>query len=1002
MDTDVDLKLKTCPDYVVGVGASAGGLEALQILFKGLPQNTNMAFIVIQHLSPDYPSLMVELLAKCTTMNVLRAEHEMTIRANQVYLIPPKNNLTIENSTLYLKETFPDTGLNLPIDIFLHSLATDFMEKSIAIILSGTGSDGTKGIREIKSKLGAVIVQDEISAKFSGMPNSAIATGLADYVLPIHDIPVKVKQIAFPDQKFELSHDNKDTGLSQEEETSALNKSGIERILRLIRSETRIDFSPYKETTLYRRIQKQMSEHNVHSVDEYLLFLEHEKHQLHNLAKDLLVRVTRFLRDSDAFESIRRLVIPELLTEATRTGILRIWVCGCATGEEAYSLAMLIEEEIAKMSLRLDVKIFATDADRESIDFAGNGVYSPTSLEDMPKEYLEKYFTRLGDNYQINRFIRDRVIFAVQNVLKDPPFTRIDLVTCRNLLIYIKPEHQKKILSYFNFALRNKGILFLGSSETIGELNLSFDTIDLKSKLFRKNNANRLYMGGILADSQPPETSIYSSKGSLKNTSGPAKVASPRWWQSVLKTFVHDRTVTCFIINYANEILHSFGEPEKFLKVQPGKASLNLLNLLPKEISMMLSFAINKSRKSAKAVESSSVKLPLPMSGEESNVHYHIRVVPFNDEETSDQLLVIIEPSEKKNITRDAEPLELSTQSEQRINELEQELETTRESLQAAIEETEASNEELQATNEELIAANEELQSTNEELESVNEELHTLNSEYQEKIQDLMDLNDDINNLLQTTDLGLLLLDTSLRIRRFTIALTREINILPHDVGRPLSDLSHPVIAKILPEAELVLTTKKPSEKTIKLNRRSWYLVRATPFETQERENQGLVITVINVTHVKNQEDQIRKDLQTLKKAEQTKEVILNSLPSHIAILDKKGIITDVNDSWRRFGEENGLRDKDSCIGTSYLETAEFSDEDNAKEKSALAEKMKAVLMGDLKHFSIEYPCHSRYEQRWFRMDVTQLLVNKRVVGAVIMHTNITQEFDARKVLASQ
>ena len=837
------------PFFVAGLGASAGGLEALASFFEAMPDDSGIGFVVIQHLSPDHKSMMAELLGRNTRMPVCQAEDGMPVEPNHVYLIPPKKCLTIFHGKLVLTEWDSKKGPNLPIDLFFSSLAEDRGERTIAIALSGTGSDGTRGIRTIKEAGGLVVIQDKHSAKFSGMPDSAIATGLADFILPAADMPpallkfIQHPLLARPGGKLILPPP--DT---------------MQQIEGLIRTHTGIDFSGYKRSTVVRRLERRIGISQVGNAGQYFEYLRQSPPEVSAFANDLLISVTRFFRDTEAFKVLREEVVPAIFANATERSI-RVWVPGCATGEEAYSIAILLQEHAAKLGEKYEVKIFATDVNRKVIDFAATGIYPASIAADISKDFLADYFMKVEGGYRICRSIRDQIVFARQNVLNDPPFMRMDLISCRNLLIYLQTPWQRKVLSILHYALRSEGWLFLGTSETVGEQQDHFEAIHVKARVFQKRGGNALSVSEMAriapASARAHETLSVPPQGGVNDGKRPPDTL----WKAINAKLLADFVPTGFAVNEKNEILYSFGHPQAFIALQTGRANLNLLKLVPRDLSLALSTAIREARKQNAVVRYRGVKF----QRDQAASFLDLKVEPLPEERGTPAVwLIFLEESKKPATAPAGEDFDPGNRSTQRIADLEEDLDTSHENLQIAIEQKETSAEELQASNEELMAANEELQSSNEELESINEEQTTLNSEYQQKNDELVVANDDITNFLRTAQIGTIFLDKTLHIRRFTPVVAEEMKLLPQDTGRLLTDLSHPLIHELSSEAQRVLRDKAPVEKTVETRPGVWHLLRISPYRREGTSDLGIVVTFVNVSVLK----QAQQDLKESRKAE--------------------------------------------------------------------------------------------------------------------------------------
>jgi two-component system CheB/CheR fusion protein len=822
----------TKPSFYVGIGASAGGLEPLEKVFSALPPDTGMAFIVVQHLSPDFKSLMDEILSRHTTMKVNRVENGMEVLANEVYLIPPKKEMIISGGRLLLADKDPDISPSMPIDLFLRSLAADVKDQAVAVILSGSGSDGSRGIRDVHFQQGLVVAQSKESSHFDSMPGSAIETGVVDIVADperIPDILVNhVKTLGQPRPQAEEDPETLDETFS--------------RIFGLLRESYKIDFAYYKRSTIGRRIERRMHLLNLSSLTEFADVLSRDAEELDRLYKDLLIGVTAFFRDYEAFRSLEVLIGRRLVDRAPGAREFRVWVPGCASGEEAYSLAIVLLEAMAKAKTDLDIKIFATDAHKESLARAAHGVYPLASVSDLPPAYLDKYFLPAGeDAYQVGQDIRRLVIFAEHDLLKDPPFTKLDLISCRNLLIYFQPVAQKKVCSLFHFGLKPKGILFMGPSESLGDLEDEFDPGDRHWKIFTKKRDVRLPLAPRFPLSQAPTLHVRTRAGAQ---AGMLDQRLLRVYDSILDQYMP----TGALVNERRELIHAFGDARRYLFIPSGRATPDLMSMVGGDARIALASAFQRADKTGEPVTYRSVKI----AALEGEALISLTVTPILDRLSGEKHYLATFEEERPLLQAcEAAPSDFDARAEsrERITELENEIQSLRESLQATIEELETSNEELQSSNEELLASNEELQSTNEELHSVNEELFTVNSEYETKITELVELNADMDNLLRTTEIGTVFLDSQLRIRKFTPAVTRLFNVMPHDIGRPFHHISHSVPdLNLLSDVRQVLESSLCVQKEVRNAQGAWFLMRVLPYLGEGGRTEGVVLTFVDVT----------------------------------------------------------------------------------------------------------------------------------------------------------
>lgn len=826
------------PVHYVGIGASAGGLEALEQFFQGIPAQTGLAFIVIQHLSPDYKSMMVEILSKKTDMRVLRAEEGMTVEQDSIYLIPPKKNLSIFHGKLLLSDQSPhERWINLPIDIFFHSLAEDQGENVIAVILSGTGSDGCRGVRAIKEYGGMIMVQDEKDARFDGMPKSAVSTGVADFILRAEEMPEKL--LSYVKYPFLTKAEN-GKKLVQEE-------SGLAAVFSMLRTKTKVDFTYYKPSTIIRRVERRMHVNQVDSLQAYINLLSKSTRELTTLYRDLLIGVTNFFRDKEAFEFLRENILPAML-ERKKGEPIRFWVAGCSTGEEAYSLAILLLELMEELELNNKIKIFATDVDNDAILTAGSGLYPESIAADVGPSMLSKYFNRQGEHYSVSRKIRELVVFAQHNLLKDPPFTNIDLVSCRNLLIYLQPVLQKKALEMFNFSLSQHGILFLGVSESTGEMSNYFKARHQKWKIFESKGKR-----GFYSDTSKPAVqfsprapfSRYDTSGPAKNVAESERHVTDR----LLKALSKDTIPLTVVINEEMEVIYTVGDTGDYFRLPHGNMANDIRKMVHKEISIPLTVGIQQAFKEEREVTYSNIHFTA--RDDKQIIQLNIRPLPASRVQPPLLAVLFTQTNIQKSGDTDSSTknYDYDKETEQRIHDLEQELQFTKENLQATIEELETSNEELQATNEELLASNEELQSTNEELQSVNEELYTVNSEHQHKIIELTELNNDIDNLLTSTEIGTIFLDEKLRLRKFTSHVQEVFNVIESDIGRPMHHLTHHLLDFDLLEAvEEVLETANSSDHKVQSEDGQHFILRIIPYNIAPQTFAGVVITLIDIS----------------------------------------------------------------------------------------------------------------------------------------------------------
>ena len=709
------------------------------------------------------------------------------------------------------------------------------------MILSGTGSDGVRGIRAIKEAGGMVMAQSEESAKFDGMPRAAIATGLADFILPPDEMPAKL--LSFARHPYATKVDRPQTLLSDEDR--------LTRIFALLRERTRVDFTFYKPSTVIRRIERRMTVNQIHELRDYVKFMESYSGEVMTLYRDLLIGVTSFFRDREVFDELETQHLPALF-ERIEGREIRFWVAGCSTGEEAYSLAMLSREVLERLGKRLDIKIFATDLDRDAILRASNGLYPESVAADLSPKLLTKYFHRREEHYQIDRSIREMVVFAQHNLIKDPPFTNIELVSCRNLLIYLQPVLQRKAMELMNFSLNPQGILLLGSSETTGEAADLYETLHQKFKIYASKGKRRSTRGAEF--SAVPEIRPWQHRARAASGGWPRNQDEERMLDRFLQSLAGDYVPLAVVVNEALEVLHILGEPDGYFRLPSGKLMNDITKIAVKDLAIPLATGLQKVFKSGEELKYTSIRLK--WRDETRNIQMRIRPLPGKKGQEALAAVFIEEtapPLKEPAAGSSTQVYDVAQEVEQRIHDLEQELQFSRENLQATIEELETSNEELQATNEELLASNEELQSTNEELQSVNEELHTVNAEYQSKIIELTELNNDLDNLMASTRIGTLFLDENLTIRRFTPEVRRIFKILDSDIGRPANHLMH-TLTKIDLFERIQAVAEQAVDQELEVCTQSgeWWLMRILPYHVGVGAVSGVVLNFIDISLFKS------------------------------------------------------------------------------------------------------------------------------------------------------
>jgi chemotaxis methyl-accepting protein methylase/PAS domain-containing protein len=836
---------------VIGVGASAGGLEALEQFFGHVSARSGLAFVVIQHLDPNHKGMLVELLQRATPLKVVQARDRLRVEPDHIYVIPPNKDMSILHGVLHLLVPVAPRGLRTPIDFFFRSLAADRKDRSIGVILSGMGSDGTLGLRAVKEQAGAVFVQAPSSAKFDGMPRSVIDAGLADVVAPADALAAKI--MGYLSRVPLLTEPD----LPIAEKT----QSAIEKVFILLRSQTGHDFSMYKKSTVYRRIERRMGLHQIESIANYVRYLRESSQETQLLFKELLIGVTSFFRDPLAWEVLRSKVVPALLSERPLGGTLRAWVPGCSTGEEAYSLAMVFRETLAevKPAKAVSLQIFATDLDKDGIDNARQGIYPSNITSDVPGDRLRKFFIKEDRGYQVSKEIREMVIFAPQNLIMDPPFTRLDILCCRNLLIYLTPELQRRLLPLFHYSLNPGGVLFLGSAETTGTTNELFSALDGKARIFRRLDAPLRTEAVAFPASYSPDRPLAAEAPSVSPSAHrPAPNLQVLADQLLLARFSPAAVLT----NDKGDILYVSGRTGKYLELAAGKANWNIHAMAREGLRYDLGSACKKALKEERRITLPDVKVATDAGVQGVNVI----VEPIQDSQALRGMIMIVfedavsSPDVKLPVKgRRPLPSGAHLRAEAELRQAREALQVTRDEMQTSQEELKSANEELQSTNEELQSTNEELTTSKEEMQSLNEELQTLNHELQSKVDELSRANNDMRNLLDSTEIATLFLDDELSIRRYTNEMSKLVRLIPGDIGRSITDLASDLIyPELCDDAREVLRTLVFKEKPITTSDGRWYSVRIMPYRTIDNRIEGVVITFIDITAGKLLESKLR------------------------------------------------------------------------------------------------------------------------------------------------
>lgn len=873
--TSVPPPPNTSPQYFVCLGSSAGGLTALEKIFATLPADLGVAYILVMHLDPNMITHTDELIQRHTGMPVQKAEEGIQVQGNSVYVIPPNKALKIAHGIFHLSDR-----VRMPIDTFLTSLAIEHKEKVIAIILSGAGSDGSLGIKSVKEEGGLVIVQNPSTAEFDGMPLNAAATNVADLIVDLADIPQQITHWISNQGRLIPDHERPQQALSVSLE--------LQRIVMILRTHSGHDFSLYKKNTLRRRIERRMIAQKVETLGGYVRLLETEPTERERLLKEILIGVTSFFRDPEAFDSLKAQVLPQLLQHVVNDRSLRIWIPGCSTGEEAYSIAMCVFEAYQANPWDIELRIFASDIDKDSIEVAREGRYPKTIAAEISPERLKNFFVEGVNDYKVKKEIKERIIFAVHNAVRDPPFSKVDFVSCRNLMIYLEPALQHKLLRIFHYALNPGGMLFLGSSETTGDVSNHFIPFDKKWKFFERKNTPAVPSRAMEFD---PPYSFHPVPIERAHTTLP----TPR--KPTIRELSHDLLLSAYvpptlICDAGGEILFIHGRMADYLETAAGEAQMNIFTMARDEIKLEISRGFHKVLTSSEIARFAGIKL----KRHNDVLSIDIIVRPAPDPSLQQKLLLVtfesnsIEPISPENqIHLDRKDIDEHTQN------LERELLFTREHMQSLVEQLETSNEELKSMNEELQSSNEELQSSNEELETakeelqaVNEELVTLNTELQSKIEELSTANNDLDNFLSSSSIATIFLNRYLLITRYSRSATRIFNLIPSDIGRSLGDFATQMkYDKVLQDAEEVLNILAPIERVVELKDGRTLFMRITPYKTGDNVIDGVVIGFSDITEQNRQET-----VAALYK------IICEKIPSMLLVCDHEQKVRFVNDEY--------------------------------------------------------------------------------------------------------
>lgn len=970
---------------VVGIGASAGGLEALRDFVRNLTPNGTMAYVVAQHLSPTHRSMLMELLARETELRVEELERPRALKADRIYITPPNKNVEFEGGLLTIRTPKRKAGPIPSVDVFFASLALECGDTAIGIILSGTGSDGSRGIQAIKAAGGITFAQDD-SAKYDGMPRSAVATGCVDLILPSAEIASKLQTLVSEVSRAAL--------LDESEHPPEI----YEEIIAIIRTHAGVDFADYRASTILRRFLRRTGLLRLEGLSGYLAHLKKTPEEVERLARELLIGVTSFFRDSQAFAALAE-EAQKIVARAGTSGEVRVWVPACSTGQEAYSIAIVFLEAMRKGEVMPRLQVFATDLDSDALTTARRGRYSASIVDQVEPVLLRRYFSQVGEEYDVKKVVRDSVVFSKQNVIEDPPFSKLDLVSCRNLFIYFNPNLQKRILERFHYALRGSGLLFLGKSEAVADSTDYFRFVDRKHKIFRA-------ISGVTSPFRP--SGFLTNRVSVQEPKRPPryhpKAKELRFFEAITHTFGPPS-----IIVDGDEIpLHISGNVAGYLQVPTGVVQFDLAEIVRPDLRAELRAILLRCKR-----ERIMVRSRVHMTEHAGDRwQYRVEVHPYHDRANDQDLYLLAFKTVRAELSLAAEDASQEDDgaftTSERVEELEHELASMREHLQTMVEELETSNEELQSLNEELQSSNEELQSTNEELETSNEELQSTNEELTTVNEELVVKSDALNestaflsNIVESMGHPVIVTSKDLRVTHFNSGAKVVFEISNADLGSSILALRPKSRLPDLREmAEAAASTGRVRSKRIKIKGSS-YQLHVHPCVDDQQTIIGTVVIFDDISKLVQSNAELRKKKRELAVLSHSQAATLDSLPAHIAVLDNNGVIMVVNENWRRFASSNSYSSDDFGVGANYLEVCDSARGDCSFEATMMSRKLRQVLAGEIRQFEIRYPCHSPMEERWFKCIARSVRVSNQHYGAVVMHIDESKQVAMEQSIAT-
>ncbi len=868
---ETKVKNSLYPFPIVGLGCSAGCLDALKEFFGNLPEKPGLSFIIIMHLDPTRETELNNILKNFTNLDVKLVEDGELLRNNVIYIRPPNKNVVLKNGRFQFEEYKKPRGQRLPIDHSFRSLADELEDKSIAIVLSGTGTDGTLGLRKIKGHGGIAIIQDPKEAKYSGMPNSALTHVEVDYAISVKDMPKEI--LRYVENYVKPSQEGTYYGLPSKV------GDNIGKVIEKLQGGDGEKILAYKETTLSRRISKRMAVKHINSPEEYARFLEQHPEEQTKLFEEVLIGVTEFFRDKETFLKLKDIVIPKVIERKEDGESVRIWVVGCSTGEEAYSIALLFQDYLLEHDIDKKIVIFASDANHKAITRARSGEYPENISTNIPEEYLNKYFILEDNTYKVKQSIRNKIVFAHHNVITDPPFSDIDLISCRNFLIYIQSDIQEKLLKIFHYSLKSEGFLFLGSAESVGVNSKLFKEADRKNKIFKKQEFSEKMIGYERPFPPLIDYQLREPQEQVKRREKESQLEELNYELLMKDIMLEEFSPSSVIIDSQNKIIYTHGRTGKFLEPPVGKAELDILKMARQGLDLVLTSAIKKARTINEKIKFENIEVET--NGDIIRINLIARSINETPREKGLILIVFEENLVKlSDLTENKIEQEIDKLAQQRIEQLQNELKYTKDHLQSTVEELESTNEELRAANEELQSSNEELKTTNEELQtskeelqSVNEELMTVNTELENKIEELTNLNNDLKNLIESSEIATIFLGEDYTVKRFTPPAKKLFSLIENDVGRDFRDISSKLkYDKLMEDISSVQEDLNSIEKDVKTESGKWHTMRVMPYRTEDNRIEGTVLTFFDITEKKHAEQKLKKSEQKYKEAYQQAE----------------------------------------------------------------------------------------------------------------------------------